>query len=382
MILKYFNTALFAICSLSAWAQKEEIKLVNPSFEDTPHAGLAPVGWGDAGAADQTPPDVQPNGGFSCTRPAYEGKTYVGLVTRDNDTYEGVTQQLAKPIKSGKCYSFSLMLCRSETYESLSVTTLGLENFSNPVLVRVWGGNSKGDRGQKLGETPLITSSEWKRFDFKLKPQADYRYITIEAYYRTPVLFPYNGNVLVDALSTIALLPDCGDAVADNGSKKSDGGKVNVGPGKKDPPVLPTVKETNPPKNPTKQETFTADLKVTDVQEGQTFRMDNLYFKTDSATITNVSYKQLDQLYAFLKNNKGVYVEVGGHTNGLPSDEYCDKLSSSRAQTVANYLIKKGISPARVRYKGYGKRQPIASNDTKAGQAKNQRVEIKILKVE
>jgi len=77
--------------------------------------------------------------------------------------------------------------------------------------------------------------------------------------------------------------------------------------------------------------------------------------------------------------NDDVIIEIGGHTNGVPNDEYCDRLSSSRAKSVAEYLVNKGVNPTKVQFKGYGKKKPIADNKTKYGRDKNQRVEIKIL---
>lgn len=74
-------------------------------------------------------------------------------------------------------------------------------------------------------------------------------------------------------------------------------------------------------------------------------------------------------------------MEIGGHTNGNCDHPYCDRLSQDRAKTVANYLIQKGISIDRVRFKGYGKRKPVASNATLQGRKKNQRVEITILEM-
>jgi outer membrane protein OmpA-like peptidoglycan-associated protein len=76
-----------------------------------------------------------------------------------------------------------------------------------------------------------------------------------------------------------------------------------------------------------------------------------------------------------------VHIEIGGHTNNIPPDEYCDRLSTARAKAVANFLYQKGIEQSRISYKGYGKRNPIASNRSAAGRRKNQRVEIKILRV-
>lgn len=72
-------------------------------------------------------------------------------------------------------------------------------------------------------------------------------------------------------------------------------------------------------------------------------------------------------------------VEIGGHTNSIPPHEYCDRLSTARAQNVAEYLREKGILVEQVQFKGYGKRVPIASNETAAGRLKNQRVELKII---
>jgi len=94
--------------------------------------------------------------------------------------------------------------------------------------------------------------------------------------------------------------------------------------------------------------------------------------------LTESSYLVLEEVYYFLKQNKGVVIEIGGHTNDRPLEDYSYKLSTARAETVANYLIEKGISESRISAKGYGKTQPIASNKTWAGRNRNQRVEIKI----
>ena len=123
-----------------------------------------------------------------------------------------------------------------------------------------------------------------------------------------------------------------------------------------------------------------SNMKRTDLQKGKVLRFTNIYFKADSTNITVQSYPSLNDIFSFLSKNPDVIVEIGGHTNGLPkSDDYCDKLSSLRAKSVANYLTKKGIAVDRVKYKGYGKRSPIDTNKTVDGRKRNQRVEIKIL---
>jgi outer membrane protein OmpA-like peptidoglycan-associated protein len=87
----------------------------------------------------------------------------------------------------------------------------------------------------------------------------------------------------------------------------------------------------------------------------------------------------LEEIYTFLKDNNKVIIEIGGHTNSLPEDEYCDRLSTSRAKNIAQHLYGKGIPESQIAYKGYGKRQPIATNQTVEGRRRNQRVEIKIV---
>ena len=120
-------------------------------------------------------------------------------------------------------------------------------------------------------------------------------------------------------------------------------------------------------------------LDITTIAVGQTIRLDKLYFQADSSTIEPASYAVLEEMYAFLEENPNVVIEIGGHTNSLPEDAYCDKLSTERAQNVAKYLYEKGLPQTRISYKGYGKRQPIATNQTVDGRRKNQRVEIKIV---
>ena len=120
-------------------------------------------------------------------------------------------------------------------------------------------------------------------------------------------------------------------------------------------------------------------LDIATLELGQTIRLDKLYFEADSATIQPASFAVLEEMYDFLKNNDKVIIEIGGHTNSLPEDEYCDKLSTARAKNIALYLYDKGIPESQISYKGYGKRQPIATNQTVEGRRKNQRVEIKIV---
>jgi len=120
-------------------------------------------------------------------------------------------------------------------------------------------------------------------------------------------------------------------------------------------------------------------LDISTLSLGQTIRVEKLYFEADSATIQPASFAVLAEIQEFLLQHPNVIVEIGGHTNSLPEDEYCDRLSTSRARNVAEYLYTEGIPEKQITYKGYGKRQPIATNQTVDGRRRNQRVEIKIV---
>ena len=123
------------------------------------------------------------------------------------------------------------------------------------------------------------------------------------------------------------------------------------------------------------------ELSASNFRAGETINLNRIYFQTDSTSMDPSSLPTVDELFEFLQENQNIVIEVGGHTNGIPTHEYCDQLSTERAKSVAQYLVDKGIPASQLRYKGYGKRNPIATNSTEEGRAKNQRVEIKVLEV-
>ena len=71
---------------------------------------------------------------------------------------------------------------------------------------------------------------------------------------------------------------------------------------------------------------------------------------------------------------------MGGHTDNVGKDEDNLILSERRAKAVYDYLILRGVDPARLTYRGYGESQPIAPNDTPEGRAQNRRTTLTPLK--
>jgi len=104
-----------------------------------------------------------------------------------------------------------------------------------------------------------------------------------------------------------------------------------------------------------------------------------IQFKKDSAEIQGgVSFKILDVVFSILQMNPTIKVQIQGHTDNSGSREKNMELSQKRAESVMNYLVKKGIDASRMEAVGYGPDYPIADNSTNKGREANRRVEFKI----
>jgi OmpA-OmpF porin, OOP family len=97
-------------------------------------------------------------------------------------------------------------------------------------------------------------------------------------------------------------------------------------------------------------------------------------FDSGKAVIKNPAV--LDEVVEILKQNPAMTGEVRGYTDNTGTLDFNRKLSEARAGAVRDYLVKQGIAPERIRAKGFGPAQPVASNDTAEGRAQNRRVEL------
>ena len=155
--------------------------------------------------------------------------------------------------------------------------------------------------------------------------------------------------------------------------------------------VINYPNESNSNKFVTEQELTTASLNKVDVRsvlstafpinikEGAKAVLGGVYFDFNSANLRPESDIVLDRLYDFLKRNPRIAMEIGGHTDNLGSSYVNKFLSQKRAQSVVNYLVKKGIAKKRLTAMGYGFTEPLTTNDRELnGRDVNRRVEIKI----
>jgi OOP family OmpA-OmpF porin len=111
-----------------------------------------------------------------------------------------------------------------------------------------------------------------------------------------------------------------------------------------------------------------------------TLRLDNVHFELNEAILLPESHEVLDEVGEILAKWDQLHIEIGGHTDNWGEVDYNRDLSERRAQAVLDYLVSKfAIRKEQFQVKGYGEGQPVTSNDTPEGRAKNRRVEFTVL---
>jgi OOP family OmpA-OmpF porin len=105
----------------------------------------------------------------------------------------------------------------------------------------------------------------------------------------------------------------------------------------------------------------------------------DVLFDFDKSVIKASGRTQLDSLASQISGLNLEVVIAIGHTDSIGSDAYNQKLSVRRAESIKAYLTSKGVPANRIYTEGKGEKQPVASNKTKDGRAKNRRVEIEVI---
>jgi len=123
----------------------------------------------------------------------------------------------------------------------------------------------------------------------------------------------------------------------------------------------------------------TEKVAIKPIEVGQSYTINDINFATNSYEITPRIILVLNEFIDFLKINNTLKIAINGYTDNVGNPEENMILSENRSKAVYDYLILEDVDPTRLSSKGFGQNNPIASNETEEGRAKNRRTEFVIL---
>lgn len=124
------------------------------------------------------------------------------------------------------------------------------------------------------------------------------------------------------------------------------------------------------------QQQLSAVLETRETARGLIMNMSDVLFDFGKYTLKPEAREKLAKVSGIILSHPGLTLQVEGYTDNVGSEEFNQKLSEQRADSVRDYLISQGISDSSVSAKGLGESNPIAPNDTAQGRQKNRRVQI------
>lgn len=127
------------------------------------------------------------------------------------------------------------------------------------------------------------------------------------------------------------------------------------------------------------KEEVNKDLFLVPLEQGQTLIINNVFFESGKYDLLSESYPELERLAKIMTTNLKMQIKLQGHTDNIGNAKSNMILSNNRVESVKSFLVTKGIDETRIQTKGFGQSQPIETNDTEEGRAKNRRVEFFIL---
>lgn len=123
---------------------------------------------------------------------------------------------------------------------------------------------------------------------------------------------------------------------------------------------------------------FNAILQTRDTARGLIVNMSDVLFDTGKSTLRPLAREKLAKVAGIVSGHPGLKLDVEGHTDSVGGAEYNQRLSEQRGTAVQGFLTQQGMAAGALTSKGFGKTQPVASNDTAKGRQQNRRVELVI----
>jgi len=123
---------------------------------------------------------------------------------------------------------------------------------------------------------------------------------------------------------------------------------------------------------------FSLILQTRDTKRGLIVNMSDVLFDTGKYSLRPLAREKLAKVAGIISGHPGLRLDVEGHTDSVGGDDLNQLLSEHRGESVRDYLTSQGMASGSVTTKGFGKTQPVASNETADGRQQNRRVELVI----
>ena len=117
-------------------------------------------------------------------------------------------------------------------------------------------------------------------------------------------------------------------------------------------------------------------LETRETARGLIVNISDVLFDFNKYTLKPGAREKMAKVSGILLAYPGLKIRVEGHTDSIGSEEYNQRLSEQRADSVRDYLVAQGVSNGSVTAAGFGKTRPVDSNDTNEGRQQNRRVEL------
>jgi outer membrane protein OmpA-like peptidoglycan-associated protein len=117
-------------------------------------------------------------------------------------------------------------------------------------------------------------------------------------------------------------------------------------------------------------------LQTRDSARGLIVNMSDVLFDTGSSTLKPGAREKLAKISGILLAHKGLTLQIEGHTDSVGTDDFNQQLSERRSDSVREFLAEEGVAVSSMSARGFGKMQPVATNDTPEGRQRNRRVEL------
>lgn len=371
--MKFFYLLVALFCFAGVSAQQSETSAEQPNL--VPNSGFerfsaVPLGWFYKGehftrvmkywsAATAASPDVfgpkvrVPSSwaekDFGKQNPhaggAMVGLTLYGCEEGKPHCREYIQIQLMEPLVVGQDYAVEAYVARLP--KSLEVNQLGF-HFSEEEIKVPLDHQLEFQPQVSIDGIMRVPPKQWRKVEGRFRADTEANYLTIgnfatDAETRTQRSHPESVNYAYYYLDDVVV--------------------------KKVPPILPI---------PVPED----DLTRLPLEAGKTFQLKNVFFEFDKSELLPRSYFELDKLVGILRSNPAMVIVIEGHTDDRGRSGYNHTLSTRRARAVRDYLMQQGIDAGRVGHQGYGSTQPLDSNQTDAGRARNRRVAFRIIELQ